>query len=210
MRKKTYSFISIMLSFLMFFSLFSPELVKAAEVNDDQEFEVIDYIYLESNELDGSDQMQTRLAPLIPIIFGVVVRQGSKMIFKKALKNGTKKITIRNGHLANKKHPVTNVKFNNKGFPIFTSSHTYKLPKKYFKSTNKTQFKYANQSLKADLKKNPKKYKFTASQKKDIQGGKTPNGYVWHHHENPGNLQLVKRTTHEKTGHTGGRTIWGS
>ncbi|WP_458106032.1 HNH endonuclease [Bacillus sp. PK3-037] len=29
-------------------------------------------------------------------------------------------------------------------------------------------------------------------------------------HENTGRLQLVNRTIHEKTGHTDGKSIWGS
>lgn len=39
--------------------------------------------------------------------------------------------------------------------------------------------------------------------------GKTPRGYVWHHHQDTGKLQLVNKTIHQKTGHTGGKSIWG-
>lgn len=37
----------------------------------------------------------------------------------------------------------------------------------------------------------------------------TPDGYTWHHHEQPGQLQLVDSYTHNETAHTGGRFIWG-
>jgi len=33
---------------------------------------------------------------------------------------------------------------------------------------------------------------------------------VWHHHEKTGRLQLVDKNLHDKTGHTGGKAIWGS
>ncbi|MEU9744056.1 HNH endonuclease [Micromonospora chersina] len=32
----------------------------------------------------------------------------------------------------------------------------------------------------------------------------TPEGYTWHHHQDPGLMQLVEEWTHAKTGHTGG------
>ena len=37
----------------------------------------------------------------------------------------------------------------------------------------------------------------------------TPNGFTWHHHEQPGQLQLVESSIHNNTAHTGGRFIWG-
>ena len=46
----------------------------------------------------------------------------------------------------------------------------------------------------------------------DIQAlanGQTPEGYTWHHHEEPGVLQLVDEETHAQTAHTCGRAIWG-
>ncbi|MFB8734335.1 HNH endonuclease [Bacillus sp. SL00103] len=43
----------------------------------------------------------------------------------------------------------------------------------------------------------------------DINHNKTPRGYVWHHHENTGKLQLVNKQIHKKTGHTGGKSYMG-
>lgn len=39
--------------------------------------------------------------------------------------------------------------------------------------------------------------------------GDTPDGYTWHHDAEAGKMQLVDTETHQKTGHTGGRSIWG-
>ena len=32
---------------------------------------------------------------------------------------------------------------------------------------------------------------------------------MWHHSEQPGVLQLVDKDLHDKSGHTGGRNLWG-
>ena len=36
----------------------------------------------------------------------------------------------------------------------------------------------------------------------------TPKDYTWHHHQDRGRMQLVERSVHEKTGHTGGFALW--
>ena len=47
----------------------------------------------------------------------------------------------------------------------------------------------------------------------DIQEGRTPKGYVWHHNEEPGKMQLVRREDHDRAiggaAHTGGSSLWG-
>jgi hypothetical protein len=50
---------------------------------------------------------------------------------------------------------------------------------------------------------------FTEEQLEQIMNGDTPDGYTWHHNEETGKMQLVKSETHARTGHTGGRAIWG-
>jgi hypothetical protein len=35
----------------------------------------------------------------------------------------------------------------------------------------------------------------------------TPEGMVWHHHQDGNTMQLVPRDVHERTGHTGSRGI---
>lgn len=51
--------------------------------------------------------------------------------------------------------------------------------------------------------------RFTGEQLQQIRDGETPDGYTWHHHEQPGRMQLVDSNTHRDTRHTGGYAIWG-
>ncbi|WP_164525538.1 HNH endonuclease [Siminovitchia acidinfaciens] len=51
--------------------------------------------------------------------------------------------------------------------------------------------------------------RFSSQDVENFQSAVTPEGYDWHHHEEPGKMQLVDEETHSGTGHTGGRTIWG-
>lgn len=70
--------------------------------------------------------------------------------------------------------------------------------------------KYCNADLKEQVEQNPKlREKFTPDQLNDIVNGKTPRGYVWHHNEEPGRMQLVDQVEHEGARHTGGSYIWG-
>ena len=57
------------------------------------------------------------------------------------------------------------------------------------------------------------KSQFTDEQLEDIANGDTPEGYVWHHNEETGKMQLVKVEDHDRTqggaAHTGGKALWG-
>ena len=50
---------------------------------------------------------------------------------------------------------------------------------------------------------------FTEAQLAEIENLKTPTGYTWHHDIEEGVMQLVDQEEHKKTGHTGGRYLWG-
>ena len=58
------------------------------------------------------------------------------------------------------------------------------------------------------------KNKFSEKQINDIECNRTPTGYVWHHNEAPGKMELVKRIDHDRcvggVAHTGGNALWGS
>ena len=41
-----------------------------------------------------------------------------------------------------------------------------------------------------------------------LNKGHTPLGFVWHHHEHKGIMQLVLRGDHENIRHEGGKTLW--
>lgn len=119
-------------------------------------------------------------------------------------------IYIRNGHLANKSHPVTKVPFDKYGFPRFNAVGKVILKQEYWKSKSETQNKHCNINLALAAETNPAlKKKFTKQQLFTMKKGNTPKGYIWHHHQQRGLMQLVNKDDHENTGHTGGKSIWG-
>lgn len=111
---------------------------------------------------------------------------------------------------ANKKHPITKVQYDSKGFPKFKVYYTVKLKKKYYKESRERHFYMANRILDNELNYDKDfKAKFSKSQLKKITSSQTPTGYTWHHHQDAGVLQLVNEEIHAKTYHIGGYTIWG-
>ena len=93
---------------------------------------------------------------------------------------------FKNERLAGQNHPKTGVPFDKNGYPDF-SEHLYQggtnevtiTPSR----TRPADFKAANQAA---------------------GYSETPAGFTWHHHQNPGKMQLVEKEIHKKTGHTGG------
>ncbi len=128
----------------------------------------------------------------------------------------------RNEQLEGKKHPVTDVPYEKKTvedsegnevtgvFPEFDSEYDVQLPEDLYEAKDKEQFEYCNEELKKEIESNPElAEKFDADQLEQIKNGETPDGYTWHHNEEKGKMQLVDSSTHSKSGHTGGKTIWG-
>jgi hypothetical protein len=130
-------------------------------------------------------------------------------------------IQTRNGYLEGEKHPETGVPFERKEvettegkkegvFPQFNSVFDVKLPEDLEQATDREQFKHCNEQLKEELEKSSEiKKEFTSEQLEQIEENETPDGYTWHHSEETGKMQLVDSETHAKTGHTGGKSIWG-
>lgn len=134
-------------------------------------------------------------------------------------------IITRNEFLANDIHPITGVEFVRKTvqlsdeviegvFPIFEFVFETKLPDQLLLETDKNQFRECNRRLVSELETNPGlKSRFTPEQLEQIhegvEDGTAPDGYVWHHNEEVGIMQLVDAETHARTGHTGGKSIWG-
>ena len=95
-------------------------------------------------------------------------------------------------------------------FPKFDSVFKLKLPKELYLATDKKQFTECNKQLFEQIRKNPKlKSRFSKEQLKEIENFDTPSGYVWHHSEDSGIMELVDSVIHSKTPHTGGRFFWG-
>ena len=133
-----------------------------------------------------------------------------------------RRIKTINDDLSGQKHPETGVPYegkevvNDKGekvvgvFPQFESKFDAQLPEGMEKSSDKTQFYECNRQLKEKCDNDPSfKAQFNERQQNDINEGRTPYGYTWHHNEETGKMQLVDYETHWKTRHTGGRSIWG-
>nr|WGD68763.1 T7SS effector LXG polymorphic toxin [Bacillus subtilis] len=117
---------------------------------------------------------------------------------------------LKNGHLKNDVHPVTGVPYDKDGFPVFDPVAEVKIDKSLYLQKDTVQFKKATELLQQEINKNPElKKHFTEMQLKQISKGKKPKGFTWHHHQNEGIMRLVDADIHGKTGHTGGRNIWG-
>lgn len=118
-------------------------------------------------------------------------------------------------------HPVTNVPFVRKlvefqgrivegVYPEFDSMFDAKLDDGLYSDTDANQFDEANRQLLYEIKKNDElPDQFSQQQLEQIENGDTPDGYTWHHKEDLGVMQLVQTEIHQKTAHTGGRSIWG-
>lgn len=148
-----------------------------------------------------------------------------KKVEKKDTGNDEKisyEIHTRNESLEGDRHPITGVPFERKTvedsdgnevtgvFPEFDSDFDAQLPENLYEASDKEQFAECNRQLKEAVEKDPElAKKFTAKQLEQIKNGDTPDGYTWHHNEEKGKMQLVDSDIHAKTGHTGGKTIWG-
>lgn len=131
-------------------------------------------------------------------------------------------IKCRNEELEGKKHPETGVPFERKTVqdangndvevvvPKFESEFDIKLPENLEQESDKKQFDYCNEKLEEEVNKNPDfESKFDKEQLEQIHNRDTPDGCTWHHDAEKGKMQLVDSEIHAKTGHTGGKTIWG-
>lgn len=99
-------------------------------------------------------------------------------------------------------------------FPVFDSDFDVQLPEDLLQNSNLKQFKECNHQLYEAIEKDPElEAKFTDEQIEDIENMDTPTGYVWHHNEEVGKMQLVKVEDHDRTqggaAHTGGKALWG-
>lgn len=128
-----------------------------------------------------------------------------------------------NEEFEGKTHPETGVKFvrkrfTNEGekqegvFPQFEGKFETRLPRDMYKASDEVQFKYCTDALARQIEANPiLATNFTPRQLEQIKNGEPRiSGLTWHHKEWPaGSMQLVDAEIHSKTGHTGGRSIWG-
>lgn len=147
------------------------------------------------------------------------VEQGEQQVDN--TESSPEKIKCRNEDLEGQEHPETGVPFERKQVevdgkqyevvvPEFESSFDAQLPENMFEATDREQFKECNSQLKNEVANNKDlREQFDDEQLEQIENGDTPDGYTWHHDAEAGKMQLVDTEIHQKTGHTGGRSIWG-
>ena len=121
--------------------------------------------------------------------------------------------TTENGVPYERKRVVINGVIIEGVFPVFDSKFDTYLPKELEQSSNYAN--YCNERLKEKALEDPElASQFTPEQLEAIMAGKTPKGYVWHHNEEQGKMQLVKVEDHDRTrggaAHTGGNALWGN
>lgn len=128
-----------------------------------------------------------------------------------------------NANLDGSLHPVSGVPFETNTFaydgeiiqdvfPVFEAAYEVTIPDSIYLASDEAHFNYANAQLAQHIQFSPSfaaDVGLTQSDLFALQSGATPEGYVWHHHEEPGKLQLVSEEQHSATAHTGGRFIWG-
>ncbi|RNF38262.1 HNH endonuclease [Planococcus salinus] len=133
-------------------------------------------------------------------------------------------IETRNDHLNGIVHPDTGVLFVEKSvnlpdgqvvegtFPVFHTDFQVEIQESDYTASDEMHFKAANEALYQSVINNPAledPLGFSTSDIIILAQGETPEGFTWHHSEEPGVLQLVDEETHSQTAHTGGRSIWG-
>ena len=131
-------------------------------------------------------------------------------------------LNTHNSDLAGQVHPETGVPFDTQTielengievvgvFPDFDAVATVELPSELYETSDYTHFSYTNAEFSETVSQNPEvAAQFSLEQLEQIYAGETPDGYTWHHHEQLGKLELVDEEIHAKTGHNGGRSIWG-
>ncbi len=135
--------------------------------------------------------------------------------------NNCENIKCRNENLEGKEHPETGVPFERRQVevkgkqyevvvPRFESKYDAQLPEDMYEASDRDQFKESNVQLKNEVAVNKDlREQFDEEQLEQIENGDTPDGYTWHHDAEAGKMQLVDTETHQRTGHTGGRSIWG-
>jgi hypothetical protein len=133
------------------------------------------------------------------------VEEGAEQLAKRAAKKGISDeesleiatrareagLTIVNGKLAGKTHPVTGVPYRQSGFPDFTQ-YADDAAKQLGRDT----------TVKVDGITGNRRLDFALANK-EAGFARTPKGYTWHHVEDCRHMQLVPTTVHRPTSHSG-------
>uniref|UniRef100_UPI0026057085 HNH endonuclease n=1 Tax=Clostridium sp. TaxID=1506 RepID=UPI0026057085 len=100
------------------------------------------------------------------------------------------------------------------GFPIFEEGDKVfegDLKESLYKASDNDQFRESTKQLKEAIEKGKVDSSiFSPEQLEQIKNGdERIEGYIWHHHQVTGRMQLVKDIPHNPAKHTGGKALWG-
>lgn len=172
-------------------------------------------------ESDWMEELDDTYKECLNNIFNNECEDDSKDEESDNVEDNIDSISCRNESLAGMTHPETGVPFEKRRVgvdgrqyevvvPQFDSIYDVQLSEEKIESKDRPQFQECNVQLKEEISKNPELVsKFDEVQLEQIENGETPEGYSWHHDADVGRMQLVDLETHQRTGHTGGRFIWG-
>jgi len=124
-----------------------------------------------------------------------------------------------NYHLRNRKHPQTRVRYNKKGYPLFSKVATCDMKLSWYErnfdklrnpsTVRNKHFRICSRQLYRRIRNNPTlRKRFTPKQIAQLRNGKTPDGYTWHHEPETNILSLVDREVHAQTKHSGGFSLF--
>ena len=102
------------------------------------------------------------------------------------------------------------VTYDRNGHPVFQPKQEAFLPISKYLAGDREQFSHLSKELYEEAVKNQElKKKFTDEELEIFELGKIPSSLTWHHHQEPGKMQLVDSEIHDAAKHTGGRAYWG-
>jgi hypothetical protein len=137
---------------------------------------------------------------------------------------GSESIETKNDHLIGSVHSETNVPLQENivelpngqevtgVYSIFDVEYEVQLYESLYLQSDYVHFSYANAELFDAIQADPQLVEDLGLTEQDIQAlanGDNPEGFTWHHSEEPGVLQLVDEDVHANTGHDGGGELWG-
>ena len=103
------------------------------------------------------------------------------------------------------------VKISQYGLPEFDSKVNFFIGSEDFSKSRERHFRVCNGKLKKKIEEDEEfQNQFSKRELEQIQIGKTPEGYTWHHDGNPppGKMQLVETNKHDRVRHDGGYSLW--
>jgi hypothetical protein len=118
-----------------------------------------------------------------------------------------------NVRLRGQRHPRSGAVHDVRGFPIFDDVTVYetRLPPGLWQGKSRdAHMRAATKDLHRAIQEGKvNSTRFDADQLEAIKDGEAQiPGYTWHHHQDPGRMQLIPKELHKGSGHVGGYIMW--